>query len=202
MITAGFVIAVRTFGIRLDQVAYSHGKIGVATLVLIYSQLLMGFVRPAASAAPRWRKVWDVTHSSVGTAALLLGAINVAIGVVIFHTFYGANLSVWGGSLIACVALLVILQHLVDRQEKYAVLQMEQHMIHSEHDAPEDPMHDTKSPDGPAHPLKTVSLFMGKLTESMLRRHNAQGTTTAAATAEGSDDLASQDRLPVIDVEK
>lgn len=53
----------------------------------------MGFTRPAATARPAWRKAWDVAHSSLGTVALLLGAVNVAIGVVIFHTFYGGKLA-------------------------------------------------------------------------------------------------------------
>lgn len=39
MTTAGFVIAVRTFGIRYDLVAFNHGIIGVAILVLVYSQV-------------------------------------------------------------------------------------------------------------------------------------------------------------------
>lgn len=39
MATAGFVIALRSFGIRYDEVAYNHGIIGVAILVLTYSQV-------------------------------------------------------------------------------------------------------------------------------------------------------------------
>jgi hypothetical protein len=37
--TVGFIIATRLFGIKYDQVAFSHGRIGVAILVLIYSQV-------------------------------------------------------------------------------------------------------------------------------------------------------------------
>jgi hypothetical protein len=37
--TVGFIIATRMFGIKYDQVAFSHGRIGVAILVLIYSQV-------------------------------------------------------------------------------------------------------------------------------------------------------------------
>jgi hypothetical protein len=36
----GFIIATRLFGIKYDMVAFSHGRIGVAILVLIYSQVI------------------------------------------------------------------------------------------------------------------------------------------------------------------
>lgn len=37
--TAGFVIATRWFNVPIKDVRYSHGKLGVATLALVYSQV-------------------------------------------------------------------------------------------------------------------------------------------------------------------
>lgn len=40
--TAGFVVATRWFNVPYNEVRYGHGKLGVATLALVYSQV--GFV--------------------------------------------------------------------------------------------------------------------------------------------------------------
>lgn len=37
--TAGFIIATRWFGVPYSIVMFSHGKMGVAILVLVYSQV-------------------------------------------------------------------------------------------------------------------------------------------------------------------
>lgn len=37
--TAGFIIATRWFGVPYNIVMFSHGKMGVAILVLVYSQV-------------------------------------------------------------------------------------------------------------------------------------------------------------------
>jgi hypothetical protein len=132
--TVGFIIATRLFGIKYDMVAFSHGRIGVAILVLIYSQvcnpqqqsghgnlklwqpararslcsllqlmltmflvlilllqLLMGLVRPAASAPTMRRHAWDVGHTVLGRSAMMLGILNAILGIYIFVTGYGGG---------------------------------------------------------------------------------------------------------------
>lgn len=37
--TAGFVIATQQFNVPYEQVMFSHGKMGIATLALVYSQV-------------------------------------------------------------------------------------------------------------------------------------------------------------------
>jgi hypothetical protein len=39
--TAGFIIATRWFGVPYNIVMFSHGKMGVAILVLVYSQVCL-----------------------------------------------------------------------------------------------------------------------------------------------------------------
>lgn len=63
----------------------------VMLFLLSWLQLFMGFARPTASAPTLRRQMWDVGHSTLGRAAMVLGAINVAIGVIIFHSFYGGE---------------------------------------------------------------------------------------------------------------
>jgi hypothetical protein len=48
MATAGFVIATRQFNVPYQMVQFSHGKVGIATLVLVYSQV--GSTAAAAAA--------------------------------------------------------------------------------------------------------------------------------------------------------
>jgi hypothetical protein len=37
--TAGFIVATRWFNVPYDQVMFSHGKMGIAILALVYSQV-------------------------------------------------------------------------------------------------------------------------------------------------------------------
>jgi hypothetical protein len=51
MATAGFVIATRQFNVPYQMVQFSHGKVGIATLVLVYSQVGSSAAAAAAAAA-------------------------------------------------------------------------------------------------------------------------------------------------------
>lgn len=85
-------------------------------------QLLLGFIRPTATAPTQRRHLWDLVHSTVGRVAMLLGLANVGLGIVIFCTIYSGNFSVWAGCAAAGLGAITLLQHILDRQEKYAVL--------------------------------------------------------------------------------
>lgn len=52
----------------------------------------MGFIRPAASSIHSFkRRAWDYVHSLLGRSAMLLGVLNVIVGVFIFTTSYGGQ---------------------------------------------------------------------------------------------------------------
>lgn len=92
-------------------------------------QLLLGFVRPTATASSRRRHVWDVLHSLLGRAAMLIGLANVGLGLTIFCFVYGGNFSVWAGLCATGLGALSLLQYTLDRQEKYAVLRHDREML-------------------------------------------------------------------------
>ena len=52
--TIGFVLATRFFGTNYKQVAWHHGQLGIAILVLIYSQVQYHSASWPASLAPDW----------------------------------------------------------------------------------------------------------------------------------------------------
>jgi len=51
-------------------------------------QLLLGFVRPPATASSMLRSVWLLLHALFGRFALLLGGINVFIGIFLLGFLY------------------------------------------------------------------------------------------------------------------
>ena len=94
-------------------------------------QLFVGFVRPHANnnaSLARRRHIWDIVHTTLGRAAMLIGLANVALGITIFCFSYGGapeGFSTWTGVCAAGLGAITILQHVLDRQEKYAVLSKE-----------------------------------------------------------------------------
>jgi len=51
-------------------------------------QLLLGFVRPPATASSMLRSLWLLLHALFGRFALLLGGINVFIGIFLLGFLY------------------------------------------------------------------------------------------------------------------
>jgi len=125
---AGFVIATKTFKTPIKTVEYGHGKLGVAVLSLVASQVLCGFLRPTATAPTMRRQVWDIIHSTLGRAAMLIGLANVGLGVLIFTNRFAGKFSIWAGLCLAGVGAISLLQYILDRQEKYAVLKNDREM--------------------------------------------------------------------------
>lgn len=60
-------------------------------------QLLMGLVRPAASAPTMRRHMWDVGHTLLGRTGMMLGVLNAILGIFIFTTAYGGEAGNWKG---------------------------------------------------------------------------------------------------------
>jgi hypothetical protein len=67
-----------------DDTAVKHSAASVV-------QLLMGLVRPAASAPTMRRHAWDVGHTVLGRAAMMLGVLNAILGIFIFVSGYGGE---------------------------------------------------------------------------------------------------------------
>lgn len=79
-------------------------------------QLIFGFARPSAAAPTRHRHIWDVMHTTLGRAAMLIGIANVALGVTIFSEFFDGEFSAWAGWCAAALASINLTQYILDRQ--------------------------------------------------------------------------------------
>jgi hypothetical protein len=55
--------------------------------VLALLQLLIGFVRPPAARSLS-RSLWQLGHAMLGRMALMLGVVNVFIGIYLFGRLY------------------------------------------------------------------------------------------------------------------
>ncbi|MEW5308039.1 MAG: hypothetical protein WDW38_000028 [Sanguina aurantia] len=89
-----FHVSVQTFGLLLAMVAFivvyvggagdpayfAHGVIGIITFTLTLLQPLNAFLRPKHGAY--WRNPWEWFHKSSGRVAVLLGLVNVSLGVL------------------------------------------------------------------------------------------------------------------------
>lgn len=97
-------------------------------LLVLCSSLWALSVRPHANnnaSLARRRHIWDIVHTTLGRAAMLIGLANVALGITSFCFSYGGDFSTWAGVCAAGLGAITILQHVLDRQEKYAVLSKE-----------------------------------------------------------------------------
>ncbi|KAL2611025.1 hypothetical protein R1flu_022717 [Riccia fluitans] len=73
------VLFVKT-GVALD---YTHQRLGLAIMCLIWCQPLIGLIRPSKGSMVR--SVWFFIHWLFGSGALFLGVINVYVGIRIYE---------------------------------------------------------------------------------------------------------------------
>lgn len=90
-----FHVSVQTFGLLLAMVAFivvyvggagdpayfAHGVIGIIAFTLTLLQPLNALLRPKHGAY--WRTPWEWLHKSSGRVAVLLGLVNVSLGVLL-----------------------------------------------------------------------------------------------------------------------
>lgn len=84
------------------------------------TQMLVGFARPSASAPTRRRHIWDLVHTTLGRASMLIGIANVALGVTIFCQFFDGDFSMWAAWCAAALGAISLVQYVFDRQGKNA----------------------------------------------------------------------------------
>ncbi|KAB1225301.1 hypothetical protein CJ030_MR1G008996 [Morella rubra] len=70
-----------------------HQRIGVALYGIIWLQALVGFVRPHRGS--KRRSVWFFLHWLLGTAASLLGVVNIYTGLQAYHEMTSRSIKVW-----------------------------------------------------------------------------------------------------------
>jgi hypothetical protein len=157
-------------------------------------QLILGFVRPTAKAPMRHRHIWDVVHSTVGRASMLIGLANVGLGVYIFCHTYNGDFGMWASLCAAGLCGVSLLQYLTDRQEKYAVLRNDREvLLKSQDDATVDGETDMNGESVPTSPHKS---FPGKGSETAAAAAAATPLAYADVSGQGSDSCKVQQAVP------
>uniref|UniRef100_A0A7S2TQH7 Cytochrome b561 domain-containing protein n=1 Tax=Lotharella oceanica TaxID=641309 RepID=A0A7S2TQH7_9EUKA len=79
---AGLAIALDNFDEPLES---SHGKLGVTLMAFYFVQILMGGLARPEKTNPktRCRTVWEYTHKGFGLSIVILGLINVFLGLTV-----------------------------------------------------------------------------------------------------------------------
>ncbi|KAJ3678184.1 hypothetical protein LUZ60_001987 [Juncus effusus] len=95
-------------GFSLDDTGASnegvHGGIGIAILVFGVLQVKAFFIRPNKSS--KIRRYWNWYHHNIGRIALILGIVNIFLGLnlanesTVWTLFYGIFVAIWGLSCI------------------------------------------------------------------------------------------------------
>eukprot|EP00877_Chromochloris_zofingiensis_P003828 jgi/Chrzof1/13446/Cz07g33150.t1 len=145
----------------------------------------MGFLRPSMKITwGWWRKAWEMCHVMLGRSAMMLGVVNVFLGIYLLSTLYGADIAAWGGTCAAGVAAIALLQNWLDRKEKHAV---------------DNTTAQAKGLAGGAGPIGNGGIWgpaggdTMKFTEEMLRNHDE------SFEGDQNDDMISEDALQVPD---
>ncbi|KAK6918219.1 Cytochrome b561/ferric reductase transmembrane [Dillenia turbinata] len=113
IVLAAVVLGTKLYKETRAQVA-GHRAIGIITLVLSVLQMMAFFLRPNKDA--KFRRHWNLYHHWFGRIALLLGVVNIVIGMQIAHA--GDD---WKGVfrfLISLVLLSVIVLEVLHRRKQ------------------------------------------------------------------------------------
>lgn len=78
--TVGGAVALDKFG---DEFRYTHQRLGLALLVLVWLQFFVGVIRPTFGS--RVRPFWYGLHWILGTGAAVLGFISIFIGMHVYE---------------------------------------------------------------------------------------------------------------------
>ncbi|MCE3214679.1 hypothetical protein HAX54_053035 [Datura stramonium] len=107
---AGAVVGIELNN-KLQQDIPGHQGIGILILVLSILQVLAFFIRPDKDS--KYRKYWNLYHSSVGRTALFFGAVNIVLGLHYADEGQGWKISygfVLGSTMLACIILETLLR--------------------------------------------------------------------------------------------
>lgn len=119
--TAGLVIAITHFNTPLSEVEFSHGRLGVAVMALCYSQVIMGFKKPAGEGPTTCRKCWEMLHPSISRLAGSLGIVNMILGAFIISTEFHDPFGLWVGLAAGSLAFFSVLFTIMDKMEQNTV---------------------------------------------------------------------------------
>lgn len=87
---AGGVVALTKFG---KEFPFTHERLGLSLLIAAWSMPIIGFLRPDRGQPVR--PFWYGLHWLVGTATVILGFINIYIGMHVYELISSKSLRTW-----------------------------------------------------------------------------------------------------------
>ncbi|XP_039021221.1 cytochrome b561 domain-containing protein At2g30890-like [Hibiscus syriacus] len=108
--TAGAVMSVKNFNNSFNN---HHQRLGLALYCIIWLQALIGVLRP--SRGSKGRSGWFSAHWLLGTAASVLGIINIYTGLVAYHEKTSRSIKLWTILLTAEISLIAFVYLFQDK---------------------------------------------------------------------------------------
>ncbi|KAG6552538.1 hypothetical protein Mapa_005846 [Marchantia paleacea] len=108
--TGGAAVLFVKVGTQFD---YTHQRLGLSIMCLIWFQPVIGLLRPAKGSV--FRSIWYAVHWLFGTGAMFLGIINIYIGVRIYEFLSGTSIRTLNIIFSISVAVMCFLYLLQDR---------------------------------------------------------------------------------------
>jgi Eukaryotic cytochrome b561 len=103
LVAVSFALVVHRLndGIKdIHRISLHHGDVGIAAVAFLFAQWLAGAIlRPHQGTTFR-RLAWEHAHAALGRCAIVLGVVNIFVGITIardFHVITQTSYNVWVG---------------------------------------------------------------------------------------------------------
>lgn len=87
---AGGAVALANFG---KEFRYTHERLGLSLFILAWTMPILGALRP--NRGHPFRQFWYALHWLIGTATVILGFINIYIGLHVYELISSSSLRTW-----------------------------------------------------------------------------------------------------------
>lgn len=92
--TVGYAYALASFSGGLNSAPHDHAKLGTVVVAMSWVQVLAALYRPAPEPTTQ-RSLWVGLHWLVGRVAVLLGVVNVLIGIEVLGLYNDEDRKPW-----------------------------------------------------------------------------------------------------------
>jgi hypothetical protein len=179
--TVGYAYALASFSGGLNSAPHGHAKLGTVVVAMSWVQVLAALYRPAPEPTMR-RSLWAGLHWLVGRSAVLLGVVNVLIGIEVLGLYNDEDRAPWFIGFSVPFALFcvffgdLIFRHLVQRHQYKNVGSTSPH----------------KAPRAGEYPSDSAALHELASTEELGRHHGKENPYTISPVGAAMSELDSE----------